>query len=121
MKIELSTILALGLAKTFAKEIHYRVVQMHLRAAWGIHPGDVGECPHMPVLGGSFEEVQAAIRSIKDPRDRRGFIGMLQGYFLELRVDYVAKVKQDAASLRAANPLTPALSPLGRGEGEAIA
>ena len=121
MKIELSMCLALDLAKACAKEIHGRVVQMHLKASWGIHPSDAGECPYKPFRGDSYQEVQAAIRSIQDPLERRLFIGMVQGYFLELRAekgtepkwqDYVASVKAHAASLRGSTPLTLGLSPL---------
>jgi len=108
--ITLSDQQLLAVAEDFAKTVHAAVVFMQLRAAWGHHPNDKGPCPYHPFPGDGFKQMQAAIRSIKDPVKRRIFVRHIRHYFLKLREehrtdakwqDFVALVDKNAAEIRA--------------------
>jgi hypothetical protein len=110
--ITLSDMQVLAIAKDFAKTIHARVVNMHLRVTWGILPGDTGECPYVPFPGDedNFKDMQAALRSVTDPDARRMLVRHIRHYFHEMRdergkpilkwQDYVEMVKVNAAQMR---------------------
>lgn len=82
MKIKLSHLQLHSLAEDFAKEIHAEVVHMHLRRSWGCWPvDDERECIYTREKSRAFQEVQAAIRSVKDKHDRWTLIGLIRFHF----------------------------------------
>ena len=109
MNITLTRLQAHTLAEQFAATIHGRVVEMHLRAAWGQHPDDTGVCPYRPWPGDEFAEMRLAIASVTNRDDRRELIGLIRFHFERMRrakrtapkwQDYVASVAAHGAEIR---------------------
>ncbi len=108
MKIEISELEAITLAESFASHIHGFVVQMHLRRTWGIW--EDGTTPN-PYVNREYQveqlkRIRRAIRSIRNPWDRKSFVLAVKFCFQKMRTekcttikwqDYVESVKQACA------------------------
>lgn len=81
MNITITDYQALSLAEHFANVIHAEVINMQLRVTWGIWPVDLEHAKPTAEKQITYSEMQAAIRSIKNPSERRMFILQVRRYF----------------------------------------
>lgn len=107
MKIKLSSSLQYCVAEHCAGTIHAHVVQMHLRRSWGIWEAAEEACPYAlhDYQREEIQAVRAAVRSIRDPYERRSFVLTLKFIFNKLCEEKgTARKWQDyIASVRAAH------------------
>lgn len=86
MKINLSDNQAFSLAEVFAVEIHARVVEMHLWTSDSVfHTPEAPWATKEP--RGSFDEVCAAIRSLRPGLARETFVANVKWHFKRIRAE----------------------------------
>lgn len=105
MNITLSSQQTHSLAGEFAATIHARVISKHLDMVDEAHRRLTLKYP----FNGGYADMQAAIRSITDPRERKDFVFTIGFLFKRLREekgtdirgrDYVARVRAFEAAER---------------------
>jgi len=89
MKIELDNSMVHAVAKEFANFVHGRVVQRHLKSSWGIWEDGALPCLYLeqPWERERLNAMRRAIRSIKDPWERRAFIHQVRFLFQRQRIE----------------------------------
>jgi len=99
------------IAMEFADWIHGVVVNMQLRASFGIHPTDTDPSIYtrQSYQEDRIKEIRAFVRGIRDPFTRRIFIHQVGYLFKALRArrgthpkyqDYVASVRANVATMQ---------------------
>lgn len=113
MKTNIGSQLQHIVANEFADWIHGVVVNMQLRASFGIHPTDTDPSIYarQSFQEDRIKEIRAFVRGIRDPWERRTFIYQVGYLFKSLRArrgtcpkfqDYVAGVRAHVATMKEA-------------------